>query len=278
MFLWRSPGCLRACRTGVMRLLVLELANGAKYACFGGGFIVQYRSVKYGFFESSERPGDNFVGGKYQMTRRVIYGTALVAVLCGCLCVGAAPEPAIIPEPGDWTLDVKFEQPQFVMMSVGGARQRFWYMILTVTNRTREDVGFYPQCELMTDKFEIIPAGRGVPAAVFQTLKRRYQGKYPFLEPLEKAGNRMLQGEDNTKDIALMWSDFGGRAESMKIFITGLSNETAVIDNPIVKDANGEPVKEYLRKTLELDYRLGGEPALRSDIKLTFTGKRWVMR
>jgi hypothetical protein len=224
------------------------------------------------------RPGDGLVFGECEMTRKVIYGTLLIAVLFGCLCLGVAPEPAIIPEPGDWTLDVKFEQPEFIMMRVAGVQQRFWYMILTVTNRTHEDVGFYPQCELMTDTFEIIPAGRGVPAAVFETLKRRYQDRYPFLEPLEKAGSSMLQGEDNTKDIALMWSDFGGRAESMKIFITGLSNETAVVYNPIAKDAKGEPVKEYLRKTLELDYRLGGEPVLRSDIKVTFTSKRWIMR
>ena len=214
------------------------------------------------------------------MTRRLIYGTVLILLLAGCLSFGVAPEPAIIPGPGDWTLDVKFEQPRFIMMSVTGERrpQRFWYMILTLTNRTREDVGFYPQCELMTDSFEIIPAGRGIPAALFETLNRRYQSMYPFLEPLEKAGNRILQGDDNTKDIAVMWSDFDGRVESMKIFITGVSNETAVVDNPIAKDPNGEPVKEYLRKTLELQYKLGGEPALKSDIKLTFTAKRWVMR
>ncbi|MHC4156098.1 MAG: hypothetical protein ACYST6_14420, partial [Planctomycetota bacterium] len=108
--------------------------------------------------------------------------------------------------PGDWTLEVKFEHPQVMMLPVPGGRpQRFWYTILTLTNKTRDDVDFYPQCELMTDTFEIIPAGRGAPAAVFQRVKRRHQSKYPFLEPLEKAGNEILQGQDNTKDIAIIW-------------------------------------------------------------------------
>jgi len=211
------------------------------------------------------------------MLKSFFYGT-LAFLMLGALCA-AAPEPAIIPAPGDWTLDVQFEHPQVLMLQAPRARpQRFWYTILTLTNKAGQDVEFYPQCELMADTFEIIPAGRGVPQAVFDRVKRRHHSRYPFLEPLEKAGNEILQGQDNTKDIAIIWSDFSGRARSMKLFVTGLSNETAVIDHPIAKDANGQPLKVYLRKTLELSYGLAGEPALRSDVKVTYLGKRWVMR
>ena len=59
---------------------------------------------------------------------------------------------------------------------------------------------------------------------------------------------------------------------------TGLSNETAVIDHPVAKDQAGRPKKVYLRKTLELSYNLTGDPAFRSDARLIFNGKRWVMR
>ncbi|MHC4333097.1 MAG: hypothetical protein ACYSUP_04125 [Planctomycetota bacterium] len=211
------------------------------------------------------------------MMKSFLYGTLTILLVSG-VCA-AAPEPTVIPGPGDWTLEVKFEHPQVMMLPVPGGRpQRFWYTILTLTNKTRDDVDFYPQCELMTDTFEIIPAGRGAPAAVFQRVKRRHQSKYPFLEPLEKAGNEILQGQDNTKDIAIIWSDFGSRARSMKLFITGLSNETVAVDHPIAKDERGEPVKVHLRKALELSYDLGGEPNLRSDTKRVYTGKRWVMR
>jgi hypothetical protein len=172
------------------------------------------------------------------MMKSFVYGT-LTILLVGGICA-AAPEPAIIPAPGDWTLEVKFEHPQVMILRVPGGRpQRFWYTIVTLTNKARQDVDFYPQCELMTDTFEIIPAGRGTPAAVFERVKRRHQSKYPFLEPLEKAGNEILQGKDNAKDIAIIWPDFADRARSMKLFIMGLSNETAVIGHPVAKDDEG---------------------------------------
>ncbi|HUT29441.1 MAG TPA: hypothetical protein VMX13_06595 [Sedimentisphaerales bacterium] len=212
------------------------------------------------------------------MLRSLVYGTFAIAALAPM--VFGAPEPAVVGGRGDWTLDVKFEHPQLmpVRLAGEGKMQWYWYTIFTLTNRTNEDVDFYPQCELMTDTFEIVPAGRGVPAEVFDRVKKRHATKYLFLEPLEKAGNEILQGDDNTKEVAIIWADFDTHAKSMKLFITGLSNETAVVDHPVARDADGRPVKVYLRKTLELDYALGGEPRLRSDIKVTYTGKQWVMR
>jgi len=62
------------------------------------------------------------------------------------------------------------------------------------------------------------------------------------------------------------------------VFITGLSNETAVIDHPVAKDEEGRPVQVYLRKTLELSYSIGGDASSRTYAKLTYKGKRWVMR
>jgi hypothetical protein len=201
----------------------------------------------------------------------------LVALVCLC---GAAPEPAVVPGPDVWTVDVRFEHPEQIMFRAGlfGQPERFWYIILTLTNKTARDVDFYPKCELMTDTFEIIPSGRHVPPAVFERIKRRYKSKYPLLELLENAGNRILQGADNAKDVAIIWHDFDAEAKSVKFFIAGLSNETVVFDHPVARDEKGKPVKVFLRKTLELSYNLGGDPAFRSDAKLLFAGKRWVMR
>ena len=191
-----------------------------------------------------------------------------------------APEPAIVPGLGEWTIDVIFEHPQQIMLQVGfdNKPRRFWYMIVTLTNKANRDVDFYPKCDLMTDTFQIIPAGKETPAAVFEQIKRRHQSRYPFLEPLEKAGNKILQGEDNTKDIAIIWADFDAQAKNIKVFITGLSNETVAIDHPIAKDEAGKPVKVYLRKTLELSYALRGDTSLRSEDDLSYKGKHWVMR
>jgi len=208
-----------------------------------------------------------------------IYGTLAVWAVMACVCA-AAPEPAIVPGQMDWTVDVTFEHPQQIMLRPGGRgkARRFWYTIITLTNKTGSDVDFYPNCDLMTDTFHIIPAGRNTPTGVFEGIKRRYQRKYPFLEPLEKTGNKLLEGEDNAKDIAVIWPDFDAQVKNIKVFITGLSNETAAIDHPVAKDGAGKPVKVYLRKTLELSYSLSGDPALRSYARLSYKGKRWIMR
>jgi hypothetical protein len=211
--------------------------------------------------------------------RDLVYGIFVAGGIMACVCL-AAPEPAVVPGPRDWTVDVTFEHPQQITLESGGTNKprRYWYTIVTLTNNTKRDVDFYPKCELMTDTFRIIPAGKGVSPAVFEQIKRRHQSKYPFLEPLEKTGNKILQGEDNAKDIAFIWPDFDVRARNFKIFVTGLSNETAVINHPVAKDETGKAVKVYLRKTLELSYAMRGDTTLRSYIKLNYKDKRWVMR
>jgi len=213
------------------------------------------------------------------MMKSLFCGAFGILAVMACTCL-AAPEPAIVPGPDDWTVDVTFEHPQQIMLqSIGGSGpRRFWYLIVTLANKTNRDVDFYPKCELMTDTFQLVATGKGTPMAVFEQIKRRHQSKYSFLECLEKAGNKILQGEDNTKDIAIIWSDFDAQAKNIKVFIAGLSNETVAIDHPIAKEEGGRPVKVYLRKTLELSYSLQGDPALRSYTRLAYKGKRWIMR
>ena len=212
------------------------------------------------------------------MKRHLLYGTVLTAVIA-TFCM-AAPQPAVVQRPGQWTLEVKYEQPQQIVLPWGPKGEtRFWYMIVSVTNRTGQDVDFYPKCDLLTDTFQIVPAGRGVTPAVFAAIRQRHQSRYPFLESLQAVGNRVLQGEDNAKDIAIIWSDFDTQALGFKMFMTGLSNETAVVSHPVAVDAaSGRPVPVYLRKSLELIYALRGDPVLRSSVEVVYKGQAWVMR
>lgn len=214
--------------------------------------------------------------------KRLFCGFFGIWAIVACTCQ-AAPEPAIVPAAGQWTVNTEFIHPQQIVLRRSSDSQtvRFWYMIITVTNNTGSDVDFYPKCDLMTDTFQIIPAGRSVPISVFEQISKRHKSRYPFLESLDKTGNKLLQGEDNTKDIAVIWPDFDVKAGNIKLFITGLSNETAVVQHPILKDETGQPVKVFLRKTLEIDYALrsaGGTPTLRSNVSLDFKEKCWVMR
>jgi len=206
-----------------------------------------------------------------------ICGAFLVVLTIFCVCIGA-PEPAIVQSAGQWTLDVTFEQPRQISIETKVGSRRFWYTILTLTNKTGRDVDFYPRCELMTDTFEIIPSGRGVSPAVFEMIKKRHRRAYPFLEPLEKVGDRILQGADNARDVAVIWPEFDPSANNVKLFISGLSNETAVVQHPGKKDSHGSAVNVYLRKTLVLSYSLPSDGIFRPGAKLKFESKSWVMR
>lgn len=194
--------------------------------------------------------------------------------------VRAYPEPAVVQRPGDWTLDVVFSRLQQISVKCPGEPTpgRYWYIILTLANRTGSDVPFYPACDLMTDTFRIVPAGKAVRGPVFEQIKLRHQGRYPFLENIDLAGNKVLEGIDNTKDIVIIWPDFDAKAKNITLFMAGLSNETVAIDHPTQTDDGGNPVKVYLRKTLALDYAVGSDEKLRALAKLAYKGKRWVMR
>jgi hypothetical protein len=230
--------------------------------------------IIYGLYECDF---SNVISGGYErpMTKAALSGAA-AAVLLICLAF-AAPQPAIVPKPGDWTVQVRFEHPQQIVLP-GAVQQRFWYIILTLTNKSGRDVDFYPDCVLMTDTFQVVPAAKGVSAILFEKIKNRHHGRYPFLQLLENAGNKILEGEDNTLDIAVVWPDFDPNAKGIDIFISGLSNETVAVDHPVEKNQQGVPVKIYLRKTLQLTYTIAGDPKFRSDQKLKFEDKRWVMR
>ncbi len=210
---------------------------------------------------------------------------AVSIMVCVCLAAskpvtGGAPEPAIVPHPGDWTVNATFTHPQQIILrnAPGAPAQRYWYVILTVINKTGRDADFFPRCDLMTDTFHISPAGRGVSPAVFDRIKEQHLTDFPFIEPLEKVSSKLLQGEDNAKDLAIIWPDFDPNAKKVKIFITGLSNESAAVKHPILMGDNGLPKLVFLRKTLELSYNIKGDPATRATADLTYAGKRWIMR
>ena len=210
-------------------------------------------------------------------TCRLLFLTVVLTILPVCQ---AAPTPAIVPGANLWTLGVEYTNPQKILVKVPGQRkrQRFWYIILTMTNKSNGDIPFYPRCDLMTDTFKLVQAYRDTRKIVFNKIKKRYKRKYPFLESLEYAGNRILQGEDNTRDMVIIWPDFDLNAKNISLFIAGLSNETAVINHPIVVDENGQPKRIFLRKTLQLDYSIAGDKTLRNKSKLAFKKQNWIMR
>lgn len=205
----------------------------------------------------------------------------ILCVLGLAYAVSAYPTPAGVQQTDQWTLKVFYSQPQQITLCTNDKNQtqRYWYLILTVTNESSfEETPFYPLCELVTDTFQVIPAGKNVPHAVFEAIKLKHQGSFPFLESLDFADRRILQGPDNTRDFAIIWPDFDPKARQVDLFIEGLSNETAVVEHPVLKDEQGNPQKIFLQKTLQLKFAIAGDPALRDSASMKEIEKSWVMR
>ncbi|MCI0498347.1 MAG: hypothetical protein L0Y36_01515 [Planctomycetales bacterium] len=208
---------------------------------------------------------------------------AITTGLClwACASVLSYPGPAVVQPADQWTFQVKYSQPEQILLRLPGKDkpQRFWYIILTVTNTSPlDDVEFYPACQLITDTFEVINADKKVPKAVFDMVARKHQGSYPFLESLDFVEHRVFSGEDNTRDFAIIWPDFDPKTRQVSLFIGGLSNETAVIDHPKLKDQQGNPQKVYLQKTLKLNYSVAGDEKLRDAAVMKEIETTWVMR
>ena len=108
--------------------------------------------------------------------KRFFYGILGIWAIYACACL-AAPEPAIVPAPGQWTLNMEFTHPQQITLLRGSDNKKvnFWYTIITLTNNTGNDVDFYPKCDLMTDSFQIIPAGKFVSSMLFDQISRNLQ-------------------------------------------------------------------------------------------------------
>lgn len=212
-------------------------------------------------------------------SRIVAFVLCIMGLFSGA--AGAYPTPAVVQGTDQWTLHVTYTQPRQIMFRVGDTDQiqRYWYVILTVTNDGPfDEVPFYPYCELVTDTFQVIPAGKDVPVAVFDAIKLENQGSFPFLESLDFTDRRIARGPDNTRDFAIIWPDFDPKAKQVSLFIAGLSNETAAIELPEAKDAQGNPKKIFLRKTLQLKYSIAGDEKLRAQAVMKEIGQDWVMR
>jgi hypothetical protein len=193
----------------------------------------------------------------------------------------AAPKPAVVQRDGQWTVDVRYSQPLQIAVRLAGQQQpqRFWYTILTLTNNTtQEEIPLYLECQIATDTFQTVPAGKGVRKEVFDQIKLKHQGQYPFLESMDFQDNRLRKGDDNARDIVIIWPEFDPAAKQVSLFIAGLSNETATVKHPVQKDADGKPVEVYLQKTLQLLYSNTTDPVLRSQAVLNPVRQDWVMR
>lgn len=179
----------------------------------------------------------------------------------------AAPEPSVVPI--SWQLDFKHQAPERLQVTIDGKQQTYWFIRYTVTNNTGKDVLYTPEFELLTDTGAAQVAFKDVDRKIFPKIKELY--KNALLESPTGILGKLLQGEDNAKDGVIIFTNLDPDARTFKIFVSGLSGETAEVKNPVTD----KPV--VLQKTLVLEYNVPGQ-AIGIDPQPQLKSTTWVMK
>jgi len=212
--------------------------------------------------------------------RNIAAALFLLALSLGPL--HAAPEPALVPPPGTWQLSLQLHgQPRQITTKLPGDAhpQTFWYLPYTITNNTDQDAEFYPRVELLTDTLKLYQAGVNVRRPIFTAIRERYNETLPLLEPQSMLTGRVLQGQDNARDSVIIIQDFDPNATSVKLFFTGLSNETVTVEHPSQIDPKtNKPKRLLLRKTLMLQYDVPGDALKLEKRIMLYRSRKWIMR
>lgn len=216
------------------------------------------------------------------MKMKKLFGCVItgIAVTCGVALVfssskvvarSLAPRPALASR--SWQLDFSFSKPQRMRVMVGQGRQAHvvtcYYLRYTVVNNTGKDIFFVPRFEMLTDTGRVIAATSDISGKLFAAIRHR-TGDAFLINPMLVAG-RLLQGKDYARDSVAVFMGLTSKDRGFKIFVSGLSGETAVQTDPLT----GKPV--VLHKTLLLHYSVPGE-AINLRPHPILLSKTWVMR
>ncbi len=211
-----------------------------------------------------------------------------VVLVCFAGLAQSAPKPSDVPF--TWQLEIRIPgPPQPIRVQAPGKSrpETFWFLRYTITNRTGRDQVFVPDFVLYTDTGQLIRAGRGVPGAVFEKIKKTF-GNDLLRDKMAMTG-KLLQGAGLARDGVAIWRDIDANAAAIDIFVGGLSGETAEVTLPVpislvvtdLKTGRKKTVKKnkaVLNKTLRLHYNLPGDVTARFRILATLISKTWVMR
>ncbi|HET6427357.1 MAG TPA: hypothetical protein VFJ30_03030 [Phycisphaerae bacterium] len=211
---------------------------------------------------------------------------AAVALTAAVASSDAPPTPSVVPI--SWQLEFDYRPIESITIVPPGQKEArtYWYILFTVTNKTKADQVYVPSFDLCTETGQILRAGENVPSSVFKAIVARHNN--PLLTSLSEISGRILQGEDNAKDGVAIWENFDPDARKFQVFVGGLSGERAVVKLPAPvtvteKDDKGQPrqvTKDevILAKTLHLSYSIPGEAPARPRVLPELLRKAWIMR
>ncbi len=192
--------------------------------------------------------------------------TCLLAVLCIVSAVVAYPTPSAFPI--RWELEF---QPGDLRLYVDDLEEtHYWYFTYTVINRTGRDQIWAPNFVLFTDAGSIRRSGEDVPARITEEIFDMLGNE--LIETQYEILGEILQGREHAKEGLVIWPADERSITEMSLFIAGISGETARVTNPLT----GENL--LLRKTLQRDYLIPGNPSARGSEPVEMAEQRWIFR
>ncbi len=183
-----------------------------------------------------------------------------------------------------WQLDVRFHDPQRLVLRLPGDREEtaFWYLLYEVTNNTGRDRQFYPSVRLVTDTLKVVEAGADINPLVYDVIAARHKREFPFFAPPAKVTGLSLQGKENARATVAVFRDFDREASSFTIYASGFSGEIDRVANPAFdvarEESDDNPRFFTLRRTLVITYDFPGDPDTRERATPIRRARDWVMR
>jgi len=211
--------------------------------------------------------------------------TAWLVVVCAACSAAPAHAQEVIPGAASaWQLDFEFLDPHRITLRLPGTDEEmtYWYVLYRVTNNTGKDVQFMPSAQLVTNTLDVVTAGDNVHPTVYKKIAALHKKEYPFFARPTKVSGLLLQGEENARSSAFVFTPFDIKADSFSIHISGLSGLIDRIANPAFdssKPESDENPRSFTRRlTLALDYVLPGDETSRRSASPIRKNRRWEMR
>lgn len=181
-----------------------------------------------------------------------------------------------------WELHVEFLDPQRITVRspITGKETTYWYMLFQVTNRTGRDIDFMPSFRLVTDTLQVVEGGAAAPPYVYDEIAKLHRPQYPFFTPPGKLVGTLLQGEENARVSAAVFTTFDQNASRFTIYMSGFSGEIERSRNPAFDTTKPEsadnPRAFFLRRTLAITYVLPGDAQTRAFATPVRVSREWV--
>jgi len=165
--------------------------------------------------------------------------------------------------------------PGAVRMYTAENGKHYWYLIYDVVNTTGQDRTWAPSMTLFTDRGEVVRDGEGVSRRAQRAVVEHIGD--PLLESKVAIIGTLRQGLGHARRGMAVWPARRTDVNELRIFVEGISPETAVVAHPVT----GESIT--LRKNLYLHYLIPGEATARGDAPIMvhpeYAGEEhWVLR